>query len=191
MIKALGSLFQFVFFHSFFLFFALQFLSVCYLMCKVCRLWGVLSQKFLFCYACRPNFHHKYLTLSDPPLSACGEALISRHTCADRPEILKLEPRMRMFSHVRVGALVHVGAKRQRTLVSPSDSLLPLLHLAAEGSHRCWRASLYLSTDSVVSVNSALLSGSFLLSSSQVRWGKESQRHWAVRVIFITSGMFM
>lgn len=66
--------------------------------------------KFLFCYACRPNFHHKYLTLSDPPLSACGEALISRHTCADRPEILKLEPRMRLFfSHVRLGALVHVA----------------------------------------------------------------------------------
>lgn len=78
-------------------------------MCKVCSLWGVLSQKFLFCYACRPNFHHKYLTLSDPPLSACGEALISRHTCADRPEILKLEPRMRVFLRVRVGAFGHVA----------------------------------------------------------------------------------
>ena len=58
-------------------------------MCKVCRLWGVLSLA-LFSYACRPNFHHKHLTLSDPSLSVCEEALISPHTCADRPKILKL-----------------------------------------------------------------------------------------------------
>lgn len=89
-------------FPSFFYFlFFLQFLKVCYLMCKVCRLWGVLSL-VLFSYACRPNFHHKYLTLTDPRLSACGEALISRHTCADRPKILKLEPRMRVVSCVCV-----------------------------------------------------------------------------------------
>lgn len=58
-------------------------------MCKVCRLWGVLSLA-LFSYACRPNFHHKHLTLSDPSLSICEEALISLHTCADRPKILEL-----------------------------------------------------------------------------------------------------
>lgn len=50
-------------------------------MCKVCRLWGVLSRA-LFSYACRPNFHHKHLAPSDPVLSVCGEALISPHTCA-------------------------------------------------------------------------------------------------------------
>ena len=52
-------------------------------MCKVCRLWGVLSLA-LFSYACRPNFHHKHLALYDPLLSVCGEALISLHTWADR-----------------------------------------------------------------------------------------------------------
>lgn len=111
--------------------------------------------EFLFCYACRPNFHHKYLTLSDPPLSACGEALISRHTCADRPEILKLEPRTRAFSRVRVDALMHVGAKRRSTssgrptffLFLPATLCafpLAATHLAAGESHRCWRASPYL-----------------------------------------------
>lgn len=75
-------------------------------MCKVCRLWGVLSQA-LFSYACRPNFHHKYLTLTDPLLSVCEEALISLHTCADRPKILRLELRMNVGGKVWVSVCVH------------------------------------------------------------------------------------
>lgn len=141
--------------------------------------------KFLFCYACRPNFHHKYLTLSDPPLSACGEALISRHTCADRPEILKLEPRMRVFSRVRVDALMHVGAKRRSTrlAVRHSSRFSQRLSAASRSGRRTWlqeeataveeRLSIWR-TDSVVSLHSALLSVSFLLSSvsGQMRKGK-------------------
>lgn len=122
--------------------------------------------KFLFCYACRPNFHHKYLTLSDPPLSACGEALISRHTCADRPEILKLEPRMRVFSRVRVDALMHVGAKRRSTrlAVRHSSRFSQRLSAASRSGRRTWlqeeataveeRLSIWR-TDSVVSLHSA------------------------------------
>lgn len=76
-------------------------------MCKVCRLWGVLSLALLS-YACRPNFHHKHLTLTDPSLSVCGEALISLHTCADRPKILKSGLCMNARFHVCVCVYVHV-----------------------------------------------------------------------------------
>lgn len=70
-------------------------------MCKVCRLWGVLSLALFSC-ACRPNFHHKHLTLSDPLLSVCEEALISQHTCADRPKSLQLGLCMNACVNVRV-----------------------------------------------------------------------------------------
>lgn len=75
-------------------------------MCKVCRLWGVLSRA-LFSYACRPNFHHKYLTLTDPVLSVCEEPLISLHIFADRPKILKLETCMNVCLHVCVEKHMH------------------------------------------------------------------------------------
>lgn len=141
--------------------------------------------KFLFCYACRPNFHHKYLTLSDPPLSACGEALISRHTCADRPEILKLEPRMRVFSRVRVDALMHVGAKRRSTrlAVRHSSCFSQRLSAASRSGRRTWLRKPPLLKSVSLSGGQTLLclcTPPFSLSASSchrswVRWGKESQ----------------
>lgn len=137
---------------------------------------GCSVPKFLFCYACRPNFHHKYLTLSDPPLSACGEALISRHTCADRPEILKLEPRMRVFSRVWADALMHVGAKRwSARLAARHSSCLSQRLSGPSGSERRTRLQEGATADeerlpiwrthSAVSLLSALLSVQLPLGS--------------------------
>lgn len=115
--------------------------------------------KFLFCYACRPNFHHKYLTPSDPPLSACGEALISWHTRADRPKSFNWNlgwPQSNGGLSFLPVALCCLCTWLQQEANAVEERLC------------IWR------TDSVVSLNAALLSGSFLLSllSGQMRKGQ-------------------
>lgn len=68
-------------------------------MCKVCRVWSDLSLA-LFSYACRPNFHHKYLTLTDPLLSVCEEALISPAYMCIKAQM----PKMKLCINVHFGA---------------------------------------------------------------------------------------
>lgn len=68
-------------------------------MCKVCRVWSDLSLA-LFSYACRPNFHHKYLTLTDPVLSLREEALISSAYMCRKAQM----PKMKLCINVHFGA---------------------------------------------------------------------------------------
>lgn len=162
-------------------------------MCKVCRLRGVLSLA-LFSYACRPNFHHKYLTLTDPLLSVCEEALISLHTCADRPKIRKLELCMNVSFRVCgkyewVHALMHECVKQLRTIPPCSNYYASSLFLlfqslsafllvcrttqfAAERNHLYWRVTQL--EDRLCFVSNLffppLSASSF--HQSWVRWGK-------------------
>lgn len=170
----------------------LQLLNVCYLMCKVCRLWGVLSLA-LFTYACRPNFHHKHLALSDPLLSVSEEALISLHTCADRPKILKSGPCMNAcfrLQEVWAGAgahayvCMHECVEQFRTilhaliilrvpfllffpLARPQSSAGRHSSLQKERNHLCWRVSQSERRLGFVSPPSASS-----VHESWVRWGK-------------------
>lgn len=80
---------------------------MCVISCVKYVVSGASCPKLCFSYACRPNFHHKYLTLTDPLLSVCEEALISLHTCADRPKILRLELHKNVGGKVWVNVCVH------------------------------------------------------------------------------------
>lgn len=147
-------------------------------MCKVCRLQGVLSLA-LFSYACRPNFHHKYLTLTDPLLSVCEEALISLHTCADRPKIRKLRTMYEcVFSCVcgKYEWCSNYSASSLFLLFQPLSAFLLVCRttqFAAERNHLYWRVTQL--EDRLCFVSNLFFSPPLSASSfhqSWVRWGK-------------------
>lgn len=111
-------------------------------MCKVCRLWDVLSLA-LFSYACRPNFHHKHLTPSDPLLSVCEEALISLHTCADRAQILELGLSMNACFSAYICARVHPWHRAGKVWVSVCAHAWVCMHECVGQFRTVPRASNY------------------------------------------------